>query len=88
MEHEADNNYSRTDTTEYFNLLATTPIAKEQFEWTDERIARIIEIITRPLLIIMGTMGNRRHSLCYEENFTKGCIKLFLHVYFGSSRFK
>ena len=54
-------NYSSTDVTELSNTSNTTvqaSIGEESFEWTNEEIARFIQIIFRPLLIIVGTIGN------------------------------
>ena len=31
---------------------------EDPFEWTDAEIARLIQIIVRPMLIIIGSIGN------------------------------
>ena len=53
-------NYSTTDSTELFISTETTelPIDKENFKWTDAEISRLIQIIVRPILLIIGTTGN------------------------------
>ena len=50
----------------------TTQSTGETFKWTDEEIARLMHLIFRPILIIVGTIGNgltiyimRRTSLKY-----------------------
>ena len=42
------------------STLKTTPPAavEEPFQWTSAEIARLIQIIVRPILIVMGTIGN------------------------------
>ena len=61
MEDEITVMYSATDpTTGYSNLSETTmnpTVEKYIFKWTHE-IARLIQIIVRPILIIVGTFGN------------------------------
>ena len=55
-------NYSSTNVTELSNISNNTTtqasIGDESFEWTDEEIARLIQIIIRPILIVLGTAGN------------------------------
>ena len=47
-----------------FDLLNSTvqsqsfAIVEEKFKWTSEEIARLIHIIVRPILIVIGTIGN------------------------------
>ena len=47
-----------------FDLLNSTvksqsfAIVEEKFKWTSEEIARLIHIIIRPILIVIGTIGN------------------------------
>ena len=47
-----------------FDLLNSTvkshsfPIVEEKSKWTSEEIARLIHIIIRPILIVIGTIGN------------------------------
>ena len=61
MEDEITVMYSTTDpTTGYSHLSETTmnpAVEKYIFKWTHE-IARLIQIIVRPILIIAGTFGN------------------------------
>ena len=33
-------------------------IVEDKFKWTSEEIARLIHIIIRPILIVIGTIGN------------------------------
>ena len=54
-------NYSTTDSTEFFLSTETTtelPFNKDVFTWTDAEISRLIQIIVRPILLIIGSTGN------------------------------
>ena len=54
-------NYSGTGLEGFLNSSNTTtePISVAgTFQWTDAEIARLIQIIFRPILIIVGTIGN------------------------------
>ena len=56
-----NNNYSTTDSIEFFlstELTADIPISKDTFTWTDAEINRVIQIIVRPILLIVGSTGN------------------------------
>ena len=61
METEPTWSHSSTDFSGLFNLSNTTTessIGEETFKWTNAEIARLIQIIIRPILIILGTVGN------------------------------
>ena len=61
METELTWNHSSTDFPGLCNLSNTTTessISEETFKWTDAEIARLFQIIIRPILIILGTVGN------------------------------
>ena len=58
MEAEITFSYSVTNSTEYYNSSEKGTPVEESFQWTSEEIARIIQIIVRPILIIIGTIGN------------------------------
>ena len=52
---------SSVDFTGYLNLFNTSTESaspQETTNWTNEEIARLIQIIVRPILIIIGTIGN------------------------------
>ena len=54
-------NYSGTNVGEYTNSSNTTTepmLIEEPFKWTNAEIARLIQIIFRPILVIVGTIGN------------------------------
>ena len=54
-------NYSTTDSTEFFPSTETTtqlPINKDTFTWTNAEINRLIQIIVRPILLVIGSTGN------------------------------
>ena len=54
-------NYSVTNFGEFSNSSNTTiePMSTgESFKWTNAEIARLIQIIFRPILVIFGTIGN------------------------------
>ena len=61
MEPEVTINYSGTDLDGFLNSsnITTEPSAVgEPFKWTSDEIARLIQIIFRPIFIIVGTVGN------------------------------
>ena len=61
METELVSNYSSTDFTGYYNLTGNTTeavIGEETSKWTSEEIARLIQVAVRPILIVIGTIGN------------------------------
>ena len=65
METEADGrmnfNYSGTNFGGFSNSSNSTtePMSvKESFKWTNAEIARLIQIIFRPILVTVGTIGN------------------------------
>ena len=62
METEVILTFSSTDFTTFSNLSDTTTKStsvKETFKWTNAKIARLIQIIIRPILKLVGTLGNR-----------------------------
>ena len=60
METELTSNHSSSEFSGLFNLSNTTEssIGKETSKWTNAEIARLIQVIIRPILIILGTVGN------------------------------
>ena len=61
MEAELASNHSSTDFTDVSNLINFTTEStsiEKNFKWTNEEIARLIQIIVRPILIVVGTTGN------------------------------
>ena len=53
--------FSSTQLFDFVNYtVETTPpvTVEEQFQWTNAEIARLIHIIIRRILIVMGTIGN------------------------------
>ena len=53
--------YFTTTSTVYFNSSEITTNATDDndvFKWTSEEIARLIQIVVRPILIVFGTVGN------------------------------
>ena len=55
------NNNSTTDYTGSFDFTFNTTqlnALENSFKWTHEEIARLIQIILRPILIVIGTVGN------------------------------
>ena len=57
MEVEKTFSFSTTDSTGYYNSSNLT-LSEGHFQWTIEEIARMIQIIIRPILVIIGTIGN------------------------------
>ena len=41
-----------------FTINITSTSVEETYKWTDKEIARWINIIVRPILIVIGTTGN------------------------------
>ena len=84
MESLLNVNDSATDSTEFFDSSFTTTqlnALKEPFKWTNAEIARLIQIIVRPILLVVGTSGNcltiyimRRTSLKHLSS----CFYLFV----------
>ena len=61
MELGLISNYSSTHCTELSNLSGRTTavsIGEQTSKWTNAEIARLIQIIVRPILIVVGTVGN------------------------------
>ena len=61
METELTCNYSTTDFSGYLHLTDTSTEStsvKQSSKWTSAEIARFLQIIVRPILIILGTTGN------------------------------
>ena len=61
METTVSFNYTGAGFEEFSNFSNTTteptPV-EETFRWTNAEIARLIQTIFRPILIIVGTVGN------------------------------
>ena len=84
METEVNFNYTGAGFGEFLNSSHTTTesmSAAETFKWTNAEIARLIQIIFRPVLVIAGTIGNgltiyimRRTSLKYLST----CFYMFV----------
>ena len=54
-------NYSGTVFEGFLNSFNTTTeptFIEETFKWTNAEIARLIQLIFRPILVIIGTIGN------------------------------
>ena len=53
-------NVSLTHLFDFINSTVKTLFvsAEEKFQWTNAEIARLIQIVARPILIIIGTIGN------------------------------
>ena len=54
-------NNSTTDFTGYYNsseMIELPNNGKETSQWFSEEITRLIQLITRPILIIFGSVGN------------------------------
>ena len=54
--YNSSTNSSRLSTLS--NTTTESLIGEETFKWTNAEIARLIHIIIRPILIILGTVGN------------------------------
>ena len=61
MKTEINLNNSTADFAGYFNSSEVTTLpndGEETFKWFNEEITRLIQVITRPILIIFGSIGN------------------------------
>ena len=61
MKTEINLNDSTVDFTRYFNSSEMTTLSnddKETSKWFNEEITRLIQLITRPILVIFGSIGN------------------------------
>ena len=61
METEVILKFSSTDITKFSNFSDTTTKStsvEETFKWRTAEIARLIQIIIRQILILVGTLGN------------------------------
>ena len=59
MRTEINLNYSTVDFAGYYNSSQMTELPNEETsKWFNEEITRLIQIITRPILIIVGSTGN------------------------------
>ena len=70
MKTEINLNDSIVDSTGYFNSSEVTTLSndgKETFQWFNEEITRLIQVITRPILWLHRKCFN---ILYYEKNFT------------------
>ena len=74
METEIILNYSSTDSPGIINSSDVFLVDNETLKWSSAEIARLIQIIIRPILIICGTIGNCFIILRYEKIYSEGCI--------------
>ena len=91
MATEEPFNYTETSLGNFFNLSNTATEAtsvNETFKWTSAEIARLIQIIFRPILITVGTVGNVLAIYIMRKTSLKHFSCCFLHGGFGCSRFK
>ena len=61
MKTEINLNDSTADFNGYYNSSEVTELSKDDKEtsqWFSEEITRLIQLITRPILIIVGSIGN------------------------------
>ena len=61
METELTWTYSSANLTDFshvFNTLTEPTVIEQAFKWTSVEIGRILQIIIRPILIVVGTTGN------------------------------
>ena len=59
-------------------LKTTSPVAVEEpFQWTSAEIARLIQVIVRPILIIIGTIGNCLYFYIMRRTSLKDVSRCF-----------
>ena len=81
-------NYSGTGLKEFSNSTNTTTwstLVEETFRWTNAEVTRLIQIIFRPILVIVGTMGNVLTIYIMRRASLKDSSSCFLHGRFGTS---
>ena len=85
------NNYgiSLEEISNSYNTTTEFTFVEEPFKWTNDEVARFIQIIFRPILVIFGTIGNgliiyimRRTSLKHLST----CFYMFLLAVADSSK--
>ena len=93
METAVAYNYSGTGFGEFLtssNITTGPTSVEESFKWTNAEIDRLIQLIFRPILIIVGTVGNgltiyimRRTSLKHLST----CFYMFVLAVADSSKY-
>ena len=82
-------NYTGTGFAEFSNLCNTTS-GIETFEGTSAEIVRLIQIIVRPILVIVGTIGNCLTIYIMRRTLLKhlsSCFYMFLLALTDSSKY-
>ena len=72
--------YATTDFTGHYNSSERT-LVTERFNWTNEEIARLTQIIFRPILTLLGTIGNILTMYIMRKTSLKNvstCFYMFL----------
>ena len=90
MEAEIISMYYTNDSTEHYNsseIITQLTSGKSSVKWTNEEIGRFIHIIVRPISFHIRQCWKLFNNLYYETNLFERCVKLFLYVFVGSSRF-
>ena len=91
METEIILKFSATDFNIFQNLSEASSesmIVKETFRWTIRGNCQVDSAYNQTNTYISWDSRKLFIFLRYEENFIEACIKLFLHVAFGSCRYK
>ena len=76
-------NYSGTSFEEFSNSSSITTeamIVEETFKWTNAEIARLIHVILRPILTIIGTVGNGLTIYIMRKSSLKDLSTCFYRV--------
>ena len=79
MESEITFSYSATYSTIYLNSSEIP--GKQTYKWTNAEIDRLIQIIVRPILLIIGTVGNILTGYIMRRTSMKdvsSCFYMFL----------
>ena len=58
MEVELTLIHSSTDVSNIFNSTTDSTVDEGTFKWTSDEIARLIQIVVRPIFLTVGTTGN------------------------------
>ena len=77
MEAELTLNHSSMDFSNLLNSTKESMIEKGTFKWTSDEIARLIQIIVRPIFLTVGTTGNGLTFYIMRRTSLKNVLSCF-----------
>ena len=75
--YELTLNHYLTDFSNTFNSTTEFTIEETAFKWTDSEIARLIQIIVRPIFLTVGTTGNGLTIYIMRRTLSKNVSSCF-----------